>query len=63
MEEKFLNVEQLAERLNVPISWIYSRTRASGPDAMPKIVLGKYRRFKLDDVMAWIESKNQAESQ
>jgi len=59
MNQHLLNVDQLAENLNVPKSWVYSRTRETGPDAMPKIKVGKYCRFVLDDVTAWLKHKDQ----
>lgn len=56
-----LSVDELAESLSVPKSWIYSRTRETGPDAMPRIKVGKYCRFVLDDVLEWL--KNQSETE
>ena len=61
MNQNLLTVDQLAESLNVPKSWVYSRTRETGPDAMPKIKVGKYCRFALEDVMAWLHEQNEAE--
>ncbi|MDO9566103.1 MAG: helix-turn-helix domain-containing protein [Candidatus Desulfaltia sp.] len=61
MNQNLLTVDELAESLNVPKSWIYSRTRETGPDAMPKISVGKYRRFVLDDVLAWLKKQNEAD--
>lgn len=57
MNQNLLTVDELAESLNVPKSWIYSRTRETGPDAMPKISVGKYRRFVLDDVLDWLKKR------
>lgn len=59
MSDNLLSVDELAEKLNVPKSWIYSRTRETGPDAMPRISVGKYRRFNLQEVMAWLRKKNE----
>ena len=57
MEEKLLDVQQLAEKLVTPKSWIYGRTRQRGPDAIPMIRVGKYCRFRLSDVLAWLEKR------
>ncbi|MFC1827096.1 helix-turn-helix domain-containing protein [Thermodesulfobacteriota bacterium] len=54
---KLLSVEELAAELNVPRSWVYSRTRQKGADAMPRITVGKYLRFRLKDVLNWLEKK------
>ena len=58
MEQNLLTVDELAENLKVPKSWIYSRTRETGPNAMPKIKVGKYRRFVLEEVMGWLKEQN-----
>ena len=54
--EKLLTVDEIASTLRVPKSWIYARTRLSDqPDSIPHLVIGKYRRFRLSEVMAWIQ--------
>ena len=59
MNEKLLSVDELAESLNVHKSWVYSRTRESGTDAMPVIRVGKYVRMRLSDVLEWLEKRNE----
>ena len=56
-----LTVDELAESLNVHKSWVYSRTRETGADSMPRIKVGKYCRFVLDDVLDWLKSQNEIE--
>ena len=56
--DSLLTVDELAQKLKVPKSWIYARTRESGPEAIPKVHVGKYLRFKWNDVWKWIQ-KNQ----
>ena len=60
--KKFVSVKEIAEILNVPISWIYQRTRL-GQEGIPHIALGKYRRFDPDEVLAFFraEAKRPAE--
>lgn len=41
---ELITVTELAKRLNVPVSWIYRRTRL-GQDAIPHVRVGKYVRF------------------
>jgi len=55
MNEKLLSVNELSEALNVPKSWVYSRTRDTGPNAIPLIKCGKYRRFVLAEVLEWLK--------
>jgi hypothetical protein len=54
---KLLTVEELADALKVPKHWIYNRTRQTGLDAIPLIRVGKYCRFKLNDVIEWFKLK------
>ena len=51
--EKLLTVEEIAKDLRVPKSWVYSRTRETGPNAMPRLKIGKYLRFERDKVREW----------
>ena len=60
MNQNLLTVDELSESLNVPKSWIYLRTRETGPDAMPRIKVGKYCRFVLDDVLDWLKKQNES---
>ena len=57
MNEKLLTIHELAEALNVPVSWCYSRSRERGPNAMPRLKCGKYVRVKLSEVLAWLQKK------
>lgn len=55
--ERPLNPKELAEELGVPVSWVYSRTRQKGSDTIPCLHLGKYRRFRLSEVLGWLEGQ------
>ncbi len=57
MDQKLLTVGELAEFLRVKKSWVYSKTREKGPDAIPMIIVGKYRRFCPDLVMKWLKEQ------
>jgi len=50
-----LTVEEVAELLKVPVSWVYERTRLRGINRLPGFRLGKYWRFSEADVFAWLE--------
>jgi excisionase family DNA binding protein len=50
-----LTVEEVAELLKVPVSWVYERTRKRGVDRIPGFRLGKYWRFRQADVLTWLE--------
>jgi len=50
-----LTVEEVAELLKVPVSWVYDRTRTRGLNRLPGFRLGKYWRFSEAEVRAWLE--------
>lgn len=51
-----LTVDDLAKQLKVKPSWIYGETRKTGPGAIPRIKVGKYLRFSLEEVMDWLKT-------
>jgi excisionase family DNA binding protein len=55
MNDHLLTVEEVAELLRVPLSWVYDRTRKRGAERIPGFRLGKYWRFREADVLEWIE--------
>lgn len=48
--KKLLTVEELAEQLNVPLSWVYTRTRLK---QIPFVKLGRYVRFDPEKINEW----------
>ena len=54
MNSRLLTVKQAAQRLQVPVSWVYERTRHN---AMPGLVrIGKYVRVRESVLLDFIES-------
>ena len=58
MNEPLLDVNGISKVLDIQPSWIYSKTRQKGPDAIPVIRVGKYCRFRLSEVLEWLERIN-----
>jgi excisionase family DNA binding protein len=52
---RLLSVEEVADLLQVPVSWVYERTRSRGLNRIPGFRLGKYWRFDECEVIAWLE--------
>jgi len=52
--EELITVRELARRLNVPVSWIYRRTRL-GQEAIPHVRIGKYVRFDWFQVLQFLK--------
>jgi hypothetical protein len=57
MSQDLLTIDELAEKLKIRKSWIYSRTRIKGPGAIPCLKIGKYLRFCLDDVIMLLKDR------
>ncbi|HOY09007.1 MAG TPA: helix-turn-helix domain-containing protein, partial [Candidatus Omnitrophota bacterium] len=53
--KQLITVRELAEVLNVPISWIYQRT-SMGQKGIPHVKMGKYVRFDADEVMRFLRA-------
>ena len=55
VDEALLTPSDVAEILRVPISWVYERTRRHGTTRLPHIKIGKYLRFRKEDVLGWLD--------
>jgi excisionase family DNA binding protein len=53
VSDRLLTAKEIAEVLGVPESWVREHTRSN---AIPHVRLGRYVRYDLDDVLAWVES-------
>ena len=51
--EQLLNVEEVAEILKVPKSWLYGRVHSKNLP-FPHLKVGSYLRFRLEDIEAYI---------
>ena len=59
-DQNLLTINEMAETLKVPKSWLYTRTRETGPGSIPRVKVGKYLRFVESDVMNWLRKQNEA---
>jgi excisionase family DNA binding protein len=60
-ESYLLTVQEVAELLQVPVSWIYGRMRKRSRDRLPGYRLGKYWRFSEDEILAWVKRQRRGE--
>jgi predicted DNA-binding transcriptional regulator AlpA len=51
---ELLTINEMGEKLRVPLSWLYSRTSVTRPGSIPRIKVGKYIRFVESDVIEWL---------
>jgi len=49
-----LTVEEVADLLKVPLSWVYEHTRRRGVNRLPGFRLGKYWRFDEGEIRTWL---------
>jgi len=54
MNEPMLTIQQAAALLNVPVGWVYERTRKQ---EIPHVKLGKYVRFNRAALLAWVAER------
>ena len=50
----FLTIEEVAELMKVPKSFIYRRTCRGHDDPIPSFRFGGHLRFRLDEIQDWI---------
>lgn len=53
---RLLTADEVAERLQLPKSWVY---RSAREGRMPHVQLGRYIRFAEEDVDAWVQQQRQ----
>jgi excisionase family DNA binding protein len=58
MHQNLIGINEMAEKLSVPTSWIYQRTRTR---EIPHYKIGKYVLFDEELVWEWIKQQNESE--
>ena len=58
MNEKLIGIQEMAKKLDVPASWLYSRTRTN---EIPHYKVGKYVKFDETEIWDWIKRQNEAD--
>ena len=57
MNQNLIGINEMAKKLDVPVSWVYSRTRTN---EIPHLKVGKYVKFDETKVWEWLERQNEA---
>ena len=55
MNQNLEGIKAMAKRLDVPVSWLYSRTRTGG---IPFYKIGKYVKFDPEIVLRWVKEQS-----
>ena len=56
-DDSLLTPQDAARFLKVSVSWIYEHVRPGATDRLPAVKLGKYLRFDIRDLRAYIDEK------
>jgi hypothetical protein len=58
-EIEILDAKGLAQKWNVPASWILQQSRERSPDRIPHLKLGRYVRFEFGSpkLAAWLDRR------
>jgi excisionase family DNA binding protein len=56
-QNHLLTIREVADLLQVPVSWVYARTRKRSIEKIPGYRLGKYWRFSEAEVLVWLQSQ------
>jgi excisionase family DNA binding protein len=59
--DELLTPDDVAALLQVPKSWVYERTRRRGPQRLPFVKLGKYVRFEVEAVRAFLARQRKSQ--
>jgi excisionase family DNA binding protein len=56
---QLLTIRDVAEMLQVPVSWVYGRMRKRSRERLPGYRLGKYWRFRTEEVLRWVQDHHE----
>ena len=57
MNQNLIGINEMAKKLDVPVSWLYSRTRTND---IPHFKVGKYVKFDPEKVMIWVQEQSES---
>jgi excisionase family DNA binding protein len=60
MTSIYIDIHEAAKRYDLPVSWLYERTRTK---SIPVRKFGKYLRFRVDELDDWFENSCSLKSQ
>jgi excisionase family DNA binding protein len=58
MNQNLIGIKEMAEKLNLPVSWLYQKTRTR---EIPFYKVGKYCKFRESEVWQWLKERNEDE--
>ena len=58
MNQNLIGIKEMASKLDVPVSWLYSRTRTND---IPFYKVGKYVRFDESKIWQWLKNMQSEE--
>ena len=59
-DDNLLTIQDVAEMLGMTEAWVIERTGKNATDPIPSFKLGKYRRYRKDEVEDWLRRQGTA---
>ena len=60
--DRLISAQELSNRLGVPVTWIYDRTRQGGPETIPHYKIGRYLRFREQEILDFLNARRKSDS-
>jgi excisionase family DNA binding protein len=58
VNDRLLDAAEVAELLNVKVSWVRAETRA---ERIPYVALGRYRRYDREAIIGWVAGQRRGQ--
>jgi len=58
MNQNLIGIKEMAEKLDLPVSWLYQKTRTK---EIPFYKVGKYCKFLESEIWEWLKKQNEDE--
>jgi predicted DNA-binding transcriptional regulator AlpA len=58
--KRLMNVAEVAAYLHVSVKWVYDHSTGKIGPELPNFKLGKYRRYRFDEIERWTNQRRNA---
>ena len=57
MQQNLIGIKEMARKLDLPVSWLYAKTRTR---EIPFLKVGKYVKFDESEVIEWVRKQSES---